>query len=426
MMARCSTLSRRSSLAGAFAVVTALLVGCDPAAAPVLPQRSRMAATVAPLVAQQALLDARAEGIRTHNLALFLRGDDPTQKALIARDRRYFAAVTALPWAVYSYRVTTTPWPQQLIDRRWGTSVLLPQVVVTTQIEGFDTNPVSRATGFAFVTRGGRTLIASDRTIHDHLFPGYQPDPWDVEPVTVVRTPNAIGVFDGGAVAEQKVVMTALAQAMTGVAKDVPYAWTKNVVLYAMTGSGFPTALTAMSGGDLAHLGAMTYPLDPTVPGTDSRVLLLDDALSSGSVGLSRTIRHEVTHVALGAESTGVPLWLIEGIAEYEGAKSVPPAQRRISEVAIQRARQRITAMPASATFHNADQDWHYAVSWMACQYIVQTGGEPLLWAVLDAMNNGGLGTTDAHQDLLLDQVLGMNGAQLAVHAVGLIRSTYG
>lgn len=269
-------------------------------------------------------------------------------------------------------------------------------------------------------------FIASDRTIHDHLFPGYQPDPWDVEPVTVVRTADAIGVFDSGAVAQQQAVMSALGNAVAGVAKDVPYAWTKNVVVYAMTGSGFPTALTAMGGGDLAHLGAVTYPLDPAVPGADSRVLLLDDALASGSAGLSRTIRHEVTHVAVGDESNGVPLWLVEGIAEYEGAKAVPAAQRRISEVAIQRARQRITALPATATFHDADQDWHYAVSWMACQYIVQTGGEPLLWAVLDAMYNGGLGTSDAHQDLILEQVLGMNSAQLAVHAVGLIRSTYG
>ncbi|MGN6721874.1 MAG: hypothetical protein ACTHJM_04605 [Marmoricola sp.] len=431
MTALCSTLSKRSSLAsaGVLAVVSALLAACGTAAGPAPVPRTTVSQTtqrVAPVVAQQALLRARAEGIRTHNLTLFLSGDDPTQKAFIERDRRYFAAVAALPWATFSYRVTTTPWPQQLIDRHWGAVVRLPQVVLTTQLAGFDTNPVSRTTGFAFVTHGGRTFIASDRTIHDHLFPGYQPDPWDVEPVTVVRSANAIGVFDNGALAQQQAIMATLGKAIAGVSKDVPYPWTKNVVLYAMTGSGFPTALTAMGGGDLAHLGAVTYPLDPNAPGADSRVLLLDDALNSGSTSLSRTIRHEVTHVALGDESNGVPLWLIEGIAEYEGAKSVPAAQRRISEVAIQRAGQRITGMPASATFHDADQDWHYAVSWMACQYIVQTGGEPLLWSLLDALYNGGLGTTDAHQDLILDQVLGMNSAQLAVHAVGLIRSTYG
>ena len=428
MTARCSTLSRRVA-AGALALISLVLAACgstpEPAASSTRP-RPTTTPTVASLSTQQSLMNARAEGIRTHDLALFLRGDDPTQREFIARDRQYFEAVSALPWQVFSYRVTSTPWPQQLIDHRWGASPQLPQVEVTTQIAGFDTNPVTRTTGFAFVTRAGHTYIASDRTIHDHLFPGFRPDPWDVEPVTVDRTPNAIGVFDQGAVAEESVVMTQLTKAVAGVAKDLPYAWTKNVVLYAVTGDGFPTALAALGGGDLAHLGALTYPLDPSAPGADNRVLLLDDALTAGPIALARAIRHEVTHVALGDEATGVPLWLIEGIAEYEGAKAVPVSQRRIMATAPQRAKQRITGLPPTATFHDDDQDWHYAVSWMACQYIVQTGGEPLLWALLDAMNNGGLGTTDAHQDLVLSQVLGMNGAQLAVHAVGLIRSTYG
>lgn len=377
-------------------------------------------------MAEQTLLDVRAQGILTHNLQLFLSGDDPTQTDFIARDRRYFTAVTALPWAVFNFHVTTTPWPQQLIDPAWGSGAVLPQVEISTQLSGFDTTLITRTAGFGFVTRAGRTYIASDRTIHDHLFPGYQPDPWDVEAVTVVRSAYGIGVFDQGAIAQQKVVMAALGKAVAGVGSDLPYAWTRNVVLYAMTGSGFPTALTSTSGGDLRHLGAVTYPLDPTAPGADSRVLLLDGALESGSADIARIIRHEVTHVALGDEATGVPLWLIEGIAEYEGAKAIPAAQRRIPAIAIQRARQKIRGLPATATFHDGDQDWHYAVSWMACQYIVQTGGEPLLWAVLDGMNNGGLGTTDLHQDLVLDQVLGMNSAQLAAHAIALIRSTYG
>jgi hypothetical protein len=418
-------LSRHPSLAAAGLVGLAIaLVACGSTVQP--PRTSHTAKPLSPIAAQQALLDTRAEGIRSHDLQLFLSADDPTQKAFIERDRQYFQTVTAMPWAVFSYRVTSTPWPQQLIDRAWGASAQLPQVVLTSQLANFDTDSVARTTGFAFVTRGGRTYIASDRTIHGHLFPGYQPDPWDVEPVTVVRSANAIGVFDAGAAAQQGSVMSALENAIAGVGHDLPYTWTKNVVLYAMTGSGFSTALTATGGGDLGHLGAATYPMDAAVPGADSRVLLLDDALSSGSAGLSRTIRHEVTHVALGDQANGVPLWLIEGIAEYEGAKSVPASLRRMSDLAIARARQKITALPATATFHDADQDWHYAVSWMAVQYVVQTGGEPLLWALLDAMNNGGLGTTDAHQDLVLDQILGMNAAQLAVHAVGLIRSTYG
>lgn len=433
-MVHCSTLTRAARyvwlvwIASTVLVVSALAAcGTSPAPHATDPVASRPSqVTVDPATMEQALLNTRALAIRRRDLALFLSIDDPTQQAFIARDRAYFAAVSSLPWGVFDYRVTTTPWPQQLIDPAWGRQVRLPQVVLSTQLAGFDTAAVSRVTGFAFATRGGRTYITSDRTVHGHLFPGYQPEPWDIGPVTVARTGDAIGVFDVGAESLRRPVMAALDKAIAGVGRDLPYSWTRNVVLYATTKPAFANALTSTAGGDLGHLGAVTYPMDPSTPGADDRVLLLADALSAGAGPLSQIIRHEVTHVALGPQADGVPLWLVEGIAEYEGAKAIPSSQWQLSDLSIQRAKQPIGGLPATATFHNPDQDWHYAVSWMACEYVVRTGGEPLLWELLDSMSNGGLGTTDAHQDLVLDQVLGMNGAQLALHAVGLIRSMYG
>ena len=47
-------------------------------------------------------------------------------------------------------------------------------------------------------------------------------------------------------------------------------------------------------------------------------------------------------------------------------------------------------------TFNNTDQEWHYALSWMACDYIAATHGESRLWELVDAMHNGGEGTSDA------------------------------
>lgn len=440
-MARCSTLTsgRRPAALGAL-VASMLLAACGatgPAPSVVhdaLPTPTRPASATPPvkhpkpdpIAVEQALLDTRAEGIRTHDLDLFLSGDDPRQPAFLTRDRAYFAAASAVPWKVFQYQVTATPWPQQLLDPTWGKAVRLPEVVFNTQIGGFDPEVVTRTTGFAFVTRKGRTYIASDQTVHGHLFPGYQPDPWDVEAVTVTRTPNIIGVFDRAAAQKAAEVMAMLRRAIGGVSSDLPYPWDKKVVLYALTGSAFSSAFTAASGGDVTHLGAVTYPVDPSVPEGDRRILLLGDALEGTSGPLAQIIRHEVTHIALGFRNDNIPLWLVEGIAEYEGAKAVPADQRQIAESAIRRAARPPQGMPTTANFHNADQDWHYALSWMACEFIVRKGGQSLLWTLLDAMNNSGAGTTDATQNPILEQVLGMNSAQLAVHAAELIRSTYG
>jgi hypothetical protein len=436
-MARYSTLSRRCAVAVlALALTAAVMTACGAQKTPVAHPRavSRKAGHQAtakppkpdPIAVEQALLDARAEGIRTHNLALFLSSDDPQQPGFIARDRAYFAAASDLPWKVFQYQVTATPWPQQLIDPAWGRSPQLPEVVFNTQVAGFDPTVLSRTTGFAFVTRRGHTYIASDETVHNHLFPGYQPDPWDVEPVMVLRAPNVIAVFDRTAAKQSAMLMTSLNKAIAGVSADLPYAWNKKVIMYAIASSTFASAMATASGGDLSHLGAVTYALDPAVPDGDRRILLLGDALDSGAGPLAQTIRHEVTHMALGKRDDHIPLWLVEGIAEYEGAKAIPEAIWQMPESAIQRAAHAPGGMPATATFHDADQDWNYALSWMACEYIVQKGGEPLLWALLDAMDNRGIGTADPAQNAILEQVLGMNDTQLAVHAAELIRSTYG
>ena len=78
--------------------------------------------------------------------------------------------------------------------------------------------------------------------------------------------------------------------------------------------------------------------------------------------------------------------------------------------------------MPATADFNDSDQEWHYALSWMAVDYIASTYGEGRMWELMDAMHNGGSGTRDADQDRVLDQVLGYGSLELAQRAAARIR----
>jgi hypothetical protein len=82
--------------------------------------------------------------------------------------------------------------------------------------------------------------------------------------------------------------------------------------------------------------------------------------------------------------------------------------------------------MPVTRTFNDTDQEWHYALSWMACDYIAETFQESRLWELVDAMRNGGTGTTDDQQDRVLQQVLGFDSRELARRAAARIRNTYG
>jgi hypothetical protein len=130
--------------------------------------------------------------------------------------------------------------------------------------------------------------------------------------------------------------------------------------------------------------------------------------------------------VALGDRDDGTPVWFAEGLAEYMGARAIPEDERRIATVALGMARAGVSDMPASRGFNGEDQAWHYALSWMACDYLAATQGEDRLWALMDALHNGGAGTADDAQDAVLQSVVGLDSAQLARRAAGRIVRIYG
>jgi hypothetical protein len=90
------------------------------------------------------------------------------------------------------------------------------------------------------------------------------------------------------------------------------------------------------------------------------------------------------------------------------------------------KARAGVDRMPSSRGFNGDDQAWHYALSWMACDYISATLGEDRLWQLMDALHAAGEGTTDDQQDAVLQTVLGLDGAQLARRATARILRIYG
>ena len=182
-------------------------------------------------------------------------------------------------------------------------------------------------------------------------------------------------------------------------------------------------------GGAIEHLGAMTFPTYAEGEHSQvasTRMLLMPSSVRAGQPFLGRITRHELSHVAIGVRDDGAPTWVSEGIAEYLGAREVPVRERIIPTSALQRAQTVDATMPASKDFNDSDQEWHYALSWMAFDYIADTYGESRMWELMDAMHNGGQGTPDADQDRVLDQVLGFDSHELARRAAARIRNIYG
>ena len=378
---------------------------------------------------EQQLLDQRSRAIEEKNLPAFLATVDRSDRRLVARQRRYFANLRQLPLQGLGYTVLKSDWPAGLRAPAWGRDVSVPQVRVDTQLRGFDAMPVQRVTGFAFARRGGHVVIISELTGAGRQFPGSDPAPWDLVRIHVRSDLDTLQLYDDTTWPHAGTVATALRSGVADVRNAVPYPWNGRAVVYVFGRQVVLDSFDGVPGGNIAHLGAMTFPMyavlgQPAVAGT--RFTLLPSSLRAGPDFLGRIVRHELTHVALADRDDGVPVWFAEGIAEYVGARDIPQDKRRIASVAVGRARAGVDQMPASRGFNGDDQAWHYALSWMACDYIAATRGESTLWRLMEALHASGDGTTDEQQDAVLQTVLGIDGAQLARRAATRILRIYG
>ncbi len=378
---------------------------------------------------QQQVLNTRDRAVSTRDRSLFMSTVARGDRAFVQRQGRWFDNVTKLPWRELRHRALTSSWPDMVRDDHWGTSVAMPQIRLVAQLKSFDHTPVNQTTGLAFARRDGVLKVVGDRTRGGAFFPGYRPSPWDLTSINVRRSGTVLGVFDAGTLPDREAVMRSVSDGVKQVSLGLPFPWDRRVVVYAFTDRAVLNSFEHVPGGKIQHLGALTFPVragpeDPRVVGL--RFTLLPSSIDAGQPFLGRIVRHELTHVALGERDDGVPLWFSEGIAEYLGARGVPVDQRRIAAVAVDRARSGVaTRMPPSAGFNGPDQDWYYALSWMACDHIAATQGEGRLWELMKALSDYGRGTSDRGQDAVLRRVLGYGASELARAASERIRSIY-
>lgn len=377
---------------------------------------------------EQRILDQRARAVREKDLGLFLGRVDRRDAELVQRQTRYFRNLVQLPLERFEYDVLDEDWDVRLLAR-WGERARVPQVRLRMQLRDFDTRPVDRTVGFVFAWRGNRARIVSDRDgTGGALFQG-APAPWDLTAVRVRQRPGVLGVFDTSTVGQAPAVMSAVSRGIGEVDTALPFTWPGRVVVYSVRDAAVLDSFTDVPGGSIDLLGAMTFPTysEPTVsPVASTRMLVLEGSVAAGQPFLGRIVRHELTHVALGNRDDGAPVWLTEGVAEYVGARSVPVDQRIIPTSAVERARGEDPRLPDSKEFNGPEQEWHYALGWMACDYMAATQGEDVLWRLVEAMHDGGRGTRDTEQDAVLQRVVGMDADELARRAAARIRNLYG
>ena len=210
----------------------------------------------------------------------------------------------------------------------------------------------------------------------------------------------------------------------------VPSSWSQSVVVYALSNTAFLSTLPGLPGGDPTGVDGVAFPVFASQGGdgggalVSTRFVLHPRMLDEAGRARDRLVRHELTHVAIGADDDRAPVWLSEGLAEYVSVQSLPPEKRTISEAAVEAARAGVTEMPPDDSFNDAGTPGrasaNYGIAWFACEYLAASYGEVTLWQLLSVLNE-----PDVDVDSILLSQVGMNVRTLARKAGKLILTTY-
>ncbi|MDP9442866.1 MAG: hypothetical protein M3P83_00360, partial [Actinomycetota bacterium] len=212
--------------------------------------------------------------------------------------------------------------------------------------------------------------------------PGERAPEWLLGPLDVRRSGPALVVS-----ARRRLTADVAAMARRSVrqVRRVLSDWSGRFVIVVPPAAGGLERLLGVAPGTYDAIAAVTSSVDGTNDRTAPvRVVLNPPVFTSlGSTGAEVVLAHEATHVATGAATTGMPLWLIEGFADYVALAREPVPLEVAAGQVLRRVRRQgpPAALPIAADFSTGAHGLGaaYEAAWLACRLIAQEHGEAAL-----------------------------------------------
>ncbi|MXG92135.1 hypothetical protein [Nocardioides flavescens] len=237
---------------------------------------------------------------------------------------------------------------------------------------------------------------------------------WLTGPVEVRRSSQALVLVAGTDRGDEADTIGVRARRAVGVVERVLPQWTGGLVVEVPADEAGVDAALGASPGSYAQIAAVSASVDGAVtPGTPVHVFVnpeVYDALDP--VGAQVVMSHEATHVATNAPLTaGVPLWLLEGFADYVALRDVDlPLSTTAAQVIAQVRSDGVPAqLPSAAEFDQTATHLGaaYESAWLVCRVVAAEAGEDALVGLYEQVS-GGAALADA-----LRATTGLTEAQL-------------
>ncbi|WP_154402902.1 hypothetical protein [Nocardioides speluncae] len=244
----------------------------------------------------------------------------------------------------------------------------------TWQFAGFDATPTATEVSFTLTSDGDRAAFVSAGG-HQRRSPL-----WLTNRLEVRRTASTLVL--AAAPAEETDNYARYARAAVPVVRRVLTDWDSGLVVEVPASvDGLHAALNATPEQYAAIAAVTTTPDGSTAPGTSAHVFVNPAVFGSlRAQGAQVVMSHEAAHVATDAVTTNVPLWLLEGFADYVALRDV---RLPVSVTAAQIARQVREDGPPDHLPDQAEFDTRtthlgaaYEAAWLACVTLAEEGSE--------------------------------------------------
>ncbi|HEU4812489.1 MAG TPA: hypothetical protein VFT00_10160, partial [Nocardioides sp.] len=260
-------------------------------------------------------------------------------------------------------------------------------VDVTWGFAGFDRVPAHAEVLVRFAAEDGGVALEA-------IGGGDRRSPvWLSGPVEVRRTPTTLVLVEGPS-AEADALARRATRAVP-VVRRVLRGWRPHLVVEVpRSAAALDQALDATP-GEYANIAAVTTTADGSVtPGSPVHVFVNPDVFSRLKPrGAQVVMSHEATHVATDAATSTMPLWLLEGFADYVALRDVDLPLSTTAGQVIKQVRRHgpPAALPGRAEFDTATTHLGaaYEAAWLACRLLAEAGGERGLVRLYDDVDAG-------------------------------------
>jgi hypothetical protein len=358
------------------------------------------------------VLAVMTRAVRGRDRAAYLSVFDPTNSALMTRQRATFAGMTALPMKAAEFSWASGDAEAPARASGYPSGALVAGVDFRYSLAGWDQTTVDDPLALTFAPVGGHWLVVGDTEPLTGLDPGRFTEPWQVGQLIVARRPHVLVVGEKA----HQLSVDRLAGRLEGLVSDVRKIWPEpswngKVVAYAMTDNRFVAhwfGTQAADGRQDDPHGQASFVAKVTVLSSSQlgnawqagapRLIITPYLLGQSDDYSLALLRHEVTHVATVLAGRAGPAWIREGVAEYTGFKVGSPhvsATRTLImhglPTAAFRAMKHGTWRPKlvnePAAFYNSNAtavDAAYVDAWLACLYVADHYGDATLRRLYD------------------------------------------